>query len=132
MSDDLRSWAERTFGLSYLDEFWLYKAWGVLRGKAPIMKEILTKLWTDPAYFRGAMRAAIGVLAGLVLSGKIVLPDPLEKWVWSIASLWPAILALPAGQSNPTPEQVKAISVDPTIRASDTTPTAGAPIVTGK
>lgn len=81
------------------------------------MKEILTKLWSDPAYFRGATRAGIGVLAGLVLAGKIVLPDPYETWLWNLASLWPAILALPAGQTNRTPEATKQIAQDPDVIA---------------
>lgn len=99
---------EDALGLSYVQLLRLWIGWGP-------MKDILTKLWTDPAYFRGATRALIGVLAGLVLSGKIVLPDPIEGWAWNLATLWPAILALPAGQSNPPPEEIKAIAVDPTI-----------------
>lgn len=113
---DVRKAAEEAFDLGYVDEGKLWLGWTVVQKKGlPVVKTWIAQFWNDPAYFRSATRAGIGVVAGLILSGKITLPDPFEGWAWSLASLWPVILALPAGQTNHTPAQVKAIAIDPTI-----------------
>jgi hypothetical protein len=100
---------EAALGLSLFQKLRLWVA-------LPVMKDILTRFWTDPAYFTGIIRAGIGVLASAVLGGKITFANPtLESWVWNLAMLWPIILAKPAGQMNRSPGETKALARDPEI-----------------
>lgn len=71
---DLRRKAEETFGLSYLDEFWLYKAWGVLKRKVVPMNG-------------NTMLTVLGVLAGALvyvqqaLQNGTPIPQNAHDWV---------------------------------------------------
>lgn len=111
----VREWFEKTFDLSWKDELELWLAWGVLQRKAGKMYEILKQFWTDPAYATSAIRTIVGVVCNLIISGQIVLPGAAGKWAWTLAQLWPLILMKPAGQTNQTDKEIKAISHDSAV-----------------
>lgn len=108
----------KVLGLSYFQVARLWIGWGP-------MKEILVKLWTDPAYFVGACRFLAISLAGAILNGTITLPQPYETWIWNLAPWLAAIAAgVPAGQTNRTPEATKQIANDPGVIADPKPPTS--------
>lgn len=113
---DAREAAEKAFQLSYLDEGKLLLAARVIQKKGlPQMKTWIAQFWNDPAYFTGAVRAGIVTLCNLIVSGMIVIPGvPKGAWIASVVLSGLAV-GIPAGRTNPTPEQIKAIAVDPTI-----------------
>lgn len=118
LTDDIRKKAEDEFDLSYKDELELWLAWGVVKRKVvPVVKTWLLRFWNDPAYFTGSVRFLIVGLSGAILSGQVVLPWP--KVTWFLAVFLPAIaVGIPAGQTNRSEGQIKAIAEDPTIPAA--------------
>lgn len=93
----------------------------------------LTKLWTDPAYFRAVSRGIVVGFVGAFLKGQITLPQPFESWMWSLAPFLAAVaVGIPAGQSNPSPEQIKSAALDPSIIPSATVTPSGASIAAPK
>lgn len=96
--------------LSWTDQLRLWVALGVVKKKGPRMKEILEKLWSDPAYFTAALRAFLGLLCNAILSGQINFPGKAGVFAWHLAQLWPLILAVPAGQTNKSTEEIKEIA----------------------
>lgn len=112
---DVRKQAEEAFDLSYLDEFRLWLAWGVVKKKGiPKMKTWCLELWNDPAKFVGAIRFLLVSLSGLILSGQLVLPWP--KVSWFLAVFLPAIaVGIPAGAANQSPGTLRAIVENPDV-----------------
>jgi hypothetical protein len=97
------------FGLSYIQLARLWIGWGP-------MKDISIQLWTNPAYFTGVCRFVIVSVMGAVLTGKIILPDPIEGWVYMLAPFIAALgVGIPAGQTNQTPGEIKQIAHDPEV-----------------
>lgn len=97
------------------------------------MKTILSRFWNDPAYFIAAVRAGTLTFSQLVTSGVISAPGVWGSVLWWIAQAAPMVLIVPAGQTNPTSEQVKAVANDATIPASQPSLTAtDAPMPSGK
>ncbi len=84
----------------------------------PVMKEILMRCWTDPAYFTGIIRAIVALLASQILNGTLVIPGTAGRVAWWMATYWGAILAFPAGQTNPTPGVIKASANDPSVQVT--------------
>lgn len=107
----VREWIETTFALSWKDEIELSLAWGVLKRKGPIMKEVITRFWTDPAYFTAACRSLATLIATLVLTGVIPVPESISHQVWWTAVVLPALSQLfPAGQTNRTDQQIRDVA----------------------
>jgi hypothetical protein len=80
------------------------------------MKEILLDLWNDPAKCRAIGRSGLAVLAGMILGGKLTFANPtLESIAWNSATFVGLVLAIPAGQTNKTPQEIKTIALDPSI-----------------
>jgi hypothetical protein len=116
---ELRRKAEDAFGLSYLDDLWLYKAWSTIQRKVvPVVKTWLINFWNDPASFRAAIRGLVALISGLIVNGVIVFPVG-SKWAW-YASIFTGAGALmfPAGQTNQSPGVTKAIANDPSIQVT--------------
>ena len=89
----------------------------------PVMKEILLDLWNDPAKARAIGRSGLAVLAGMILSGKLSFANAtLESWAWNAATFVGLVLAIPAGQTNRKPEEIKGIAQDPNIAAQPPKP----------
>lgn len=85
------------------------------------MGEILKRLWGDPAYFTGVCRFLAVEVVGLVLSGKVSVPQPYEGWIWAIAPHIAALSVLiPAGQTNKSAGEIKAIAQDPAVAPKPT------------
>jgi hypothetical protein len=112
----IREWVERTFDLSWKDEWELWLALGLVKRKAGKMGEFFWRFWTDQAYFIGVCRFTTVALTGAFLTGKIMLPQPYEGWLWTIAPYLAAVAAgVPAGQTNRTDAETKAVSHDPNV-----------------
>lgn len=113
---ELRRKAEDAFGFSYLDEWKLWMALGVIQRKVvPVVKPFLQNLWNDPAAFRAALRGLVALISGLIVNGVIVFPVG-SKFAW-YASIFTGAAALmfPAGETNQSPGVIKATANDPTI-----------------
>jgi len=113
LGNDLKKKAEEELDLSYTDELIFWLAW---RRVVVKMGPWLQRFWTDPAFFVGMVRAFVGIFANAVLAGEISFENPtVEGWAWKLAHLWPIILARPAGQTNQSEGDIKAISIDPSV-----------------